>query len=211
MLRNIADIIQASVLDSSGSAPELVDLAIWKGTAKGFIVGALLAKQLLQLANLTLVQLSRINRAISSMSLNLSHMVTLMAAVISVAAQSYTATYDPANLPPTTEGDQAGTNQCGTGNNQTSLCQNVWVNSVQDFCLWGPQTTAEIGAVEQTVVSYCTRPNRGTRLFRNGTIISAHFVETPDYIQITGTGHFEDINVAAGDAGKCEHPSSVIL
>src|ERR1700743_1003247 len=44
---------------------------------------------------------------------------------------------DPQHLPPTTENDQVGTNQCGTGNNQTSLCQNLWVDTVQDFCLWG--------------------------------------------------------------------------
>ncbi|CAG8664201.1 16765_t:CDS:10, partial [Acaulospora colombiana] len=32
-----------------------------------------------------------------------------------------------------------GTNQCGTANNDTSLCQNVYVNNIKDFCLWGPQ------------------------------------------------------------------------
>ncbi|KAG8813684.1 hypothetical protein FRC17_001462 [Serendipita sp. 399] len=125
----------------------------------------------------------------------------LVIAAAGVNAQSYTATYDPANLPPTTEGDQAGTNQCGTGNNDTSLCQNVYINNVQDFCLWGPQTTAEIGAVEQIVVSYCTFPGRGTRLIHDGVLLSAHFVETPDYIQVTGTGNFQNINIAAGDAG----------
>jgi len=123
--------------------------------------------------------------------------------VLSLGARAqYTATYDPNNLPPTTEQDQTGTNQCGTGNNASSLCQNLYVNSVQDFCLWGPpQPNSEIGVVEEIVVAYCTHPGRGTRLIPNGTLISAHFLETPDYIQVTGTGNFGNMNIAQGDAG----------
>ncbi|KAG8815969.1 hypothetical protein FRC19_000654 [Serendipita sp. 401] len=45
----------------------------------------------------------------------MSRVLALLVIAISANAQSYTATYDPASLPPTTEGDQAGTNQCGTG------------------------------------------------------------------------------------------------
>jgi len=114
----------------------------------------------------------------------------------------YTATYDPNNLPPTTEQGQTGTNQCGTGSNQTSQCQNLYVNSLQDFCLWGPpEPNSVIGAVEEIVVAYCTTPGQGTRLFPAGTILQAHFVETPDYIQITGVGQFTNIGIAAGDQG----------
>jgi len=127
----------------------------------------------------------------------------LAALTLSLSARAqYTATYDPNNLPPTSEADQAGTNQCGTTNNATSKCQNLYVNSVQDFCLWGPQVAnSVIGNVEQVVVAYCSNPNRGTRSFGDGTLISAHFVETPDYIQITGSGNFVNINIASGDAG----------
>jgi hypothetical protein len=76
------------------------------------------------------------------------------------------------------------------------------VNSVQDFCLWAPpEPNSTIGVVEQIVVSWCTTPGRGTRLFPAGTLISAHFIETPDYIQVTGTGVFTQANIQAGDAG----------
>lgn len=40
--------------------------------------------------------------------------------------QTYSATYLPSNVPPTTEQGQTGTNQCGTSLNQTSDCQNAY-------------------------------------------------------------------------------------
>ncbi|PVF95533.1 hypothetical protein CPB86DRAFT_787890 [Serendipita vermifera] len=127
--------------------------------------------------------------------------LSVLASALGVSGQ-YTATYDPNNLPPTTERDQIGTNQCGTANNDTSLCQNLYVNNIKDFCLWGAQEpNSVIGNIEQIVVAYCSQPGRGTRLFKDGTLNSAHFVETPDYIQITGTGNFVNINIAPGDAG----------
>lgn len=41
-------------------------------------------------------------------------------------AQTYSATYLPDTAPKTTEKGQTGTNQCGTGVNQTSSCQNAY-------------------------------------------------------------------------------------
>ncbi|KAG8768476.1 hypothetical protein FRC16_007022, partial [Serendipita sp. 398] len=74
--------------------------------------------------------------------------------------------------------------------------------SMTSASLWGPQgTNQEIGNIEGEVISYCTKPGRGTRLFPDGTIISAHFVETPDFIQVTGTGNFVNIGIKAGDNG----------
>ena len=35
----------------------------------------------------------------------------------------------------------------------------------------------------------------------NGTILGAHFVQTPDYVQITGTGDLTKLNIPAGDSG----------
>lgn len=32
-----------------------------------------------------------------------------------------------------------------------------------------------------------TQPGYGTRLIPNGTVTGLHFVQTPDYVQITGT------------------------
>lgn len=42
------------------------------------------------------------------------------------AAQTYSATYLPSNVPNQTEQGQTGTNQCGSGFNQSSECQNVY-------------------------------------------------------------------------------------
>lgn len=65
---------------------------------------------------------------------------------------SYSATYTPGvNLPAKSETGQTGTNQCGTASNSSSSCQNVFVNSVQDFCLFGPPVAGEL--VGQTEVS----------------------------------------------------------
>ena len=72
----------------------------------------------------------------------------------------YTATYDANNLPQSSEQGQYGTNACGTASSQTSNCQNAYINSVNDFCLWGPPETtsnegdgtSKIGNVEQIVV-----------------------------------------------------------
>jgi hypothetical protein len=76
------------------------------------------------------------------------------------ASAQYTATYDPHNLPPSSEDGQYGTNACGTTSSQSSKCQNAYINSVNDFCLWGPPETtsnegdgtSKIGNVEQIVV-----------------------------------------------------------
>ena len=42
------------------------------------------------------------------------------------AAQTYSATYLPSNAPAISEQGQSGTNKCGTGSNQTSVCQNAY-------------------------------------------------------------------------------------
>ncbi|KAF8600113.1 hypothetical protein BDV93DRAFT_608884 [Ceratobasidium sp. AG-I] len=135
-------------------------------------------------------------------------MLTFIAATIGLALSAnaqYTATYDPTNLPPTTEKDQIGTNQCGTKASQGSLCQNVFVNSVHDFCLWAPPYSdghnSSVGDVEQIMVSWCMNDGYGTRLIPDGTIKGAHFVQTPDYVQVTGWGDFTKMNIPARDAG----------
>ncbi|KAG8988127.1 hypothetical protein FRB94_001834 [Tulasnella sp. JGI-2019a] len=115
---------------------------------------------------------------------------------------SYTATYTPGvNLPKTSENGQSGTNQCGTGSNSTSMCQNLYINSVQDFCLWGPPSPAGIANDERIVVAYCLNEGYGTRIFPEGTILGAHFTQTPDYVQITGWGDFTKIGLPNPDEG----------
>ena len=41
-------------------------------------------------------------------------------------AQTYTATYLPETAPRISEEGQSGTNKCGSGSSQNSMCQNVY-------------------------------------------------------------------------------------
>lgn len=96
---------------------------------------------------------------------SLHHLVPLLF-LIAPALSQYTATYSPFSLPESTEQGQYGTNACGTSSSQDSKCQNVYVNAVDDFCLWGPPETtsnegdgsSKIGNVEQIVVRWVMFP-----------------------------------------------------
>jgi hypothetical protein len=46
--------------------------------------------------------------------------------IVGIRAQTYSATYLPSNAPAQSEQGQSGTNQCGSGFNQTSNCQNAY-------------------------------------------------------------------------------------
>ncbi|KAG8909268.1 hypothetical protein FRC01_007035 [Tulasnella sp. 417] len=125
-------------------------------------------------------------------------------------AQKYSATYtydpvNPTSLPKTSEKGQLGTNRCGSGSSPSSLCQNLFVNSITDFCLYGPPYSngknATIGETERYEVAYCLKSGYGTRLIPDGTIKGAHWIQTPDYVQITGWGDFTTIGVPKGDEG----------
>ncbi|KAI0078570.1 hypothetical protein K474DRAFT_882344 [Panus rudis PR-1116 ss-1] len=121
-----------------------------------------------------------------------------------VYGQTYSATYLPSNAPKQSEKGQTGTNQCGSGHDQNSNCQNVYVNSVDDFCLFAPPEPGPgsvIGNTERIEVAWCIKDGYGTRLIPDGTILGAHFVQTPDYVQVTGIGDLTKINVPKGDAG----------
>ncbi|KAI5478702.1 hypothetical protein MNV49_004729 [Pseudohyphozyma bogoriensis] len=102
----------------------------------------------------------------------------------------------------TSQPGQQGYNDCGTTNSQTSECQTAVVNSVTDFCLWAPPTYGPtIGDSEEYEVAWCTQDGHGTRTMPAGTIQSAHYLVTPHYTQVTGTGDFTKINILAGDSG----------
>lgn len=105
------------------------------------------------------------------------------------------------SLPNQSENGQSGTNSCGTGTSQSSMCQTAWINDVDDFCLWAPPTVGTIGDTERIEVAWCTRSGRGTRTIPNGALQGVHFVKTPDYVQVTGVGDFTKINIPSGDAG----------
>lgn len=130
--------------------------------------------------------------------------LALSLGVIGVQAQTYSATYLPSNAPNQTEQGQTGTNQCGSGSSQTSNCQNAYINSVDDFCVWAPPEPGPgsvIGATEQIEVAWCVKNIYGTRVIPDGTIAGAHFVQTPDYVQITGVGDLTKLNIPAADEG----------
>ncbi|GJE85190.1 hypothetical protein PsYK624_012680 [Phanerochaete sordida] len=121
-----------------------------------------------------------------------------------VRAQTYSATYAPSSLPDQTEEGQSGTNKCGTSNHQDSMCQNVYMNGVDDFCFYAPPqpgANATIGDTERIEVSWCLKDGYGTRTIPPNTIQGAHFVQTPDYVQITGVGNLTQVNIPAGDSG----------
>ncbi|PCH35130.1 hypothetical protein WOLCODRAFT_166063 [Wolfiporia cocos MD-104 SS10] len=131
-------------------------------------------------------------------------LVAAVALIAGINAQTYSATYLPSNAPDHSQTGQYGTNQCGTQSSQDSLCQNAYLNSVDDFCLFAPPysgSNATIGDTERVEVSWCLKDGYGTRLIPDGSITGVQFVQTPDYIQVTGVGDMTRLNVPAGDSG----------
>ncbi|PWN32914.1 uncharacterized protein FA14DRAFT_174580 [Meira miltonrushii] len=97
---------------------------------------------------------------------------------------------------------QTGWNRCAAGKwNQKSLCQTAWINDVNDWCIWGPPDGGDIGTTERVAVAYCTTNKHGTRLIPDGTLTSVHFLKTPSYVQVSGTGDFTSIGIPMGDSG----------
>jgi hypothetical protein len=88
--------------------------------------------------------------------------------------------YTPENAPDKSEQGQSGTNQCGTGSDPNSMCQNAFINSATDFCLWAPPSTtsdegdgtSKIGNTERVEVAWCTKGGRGTRVIPEGAVRS---------------------------------------
>ena len=90
----------------------------------------------------------------------------------------------------------------GTDVNQDSEARLVSVNSIDDFCFFGPKDSgATIGETEGEQVAWCTKPRNNARVIPDGTITSAHFVKTDAYVQVSGTGDFTKIGVKDGDYG----------
>jgi len=100
-------------------------------------------------------------------------------------------------------GPQSGYNICNsTTEGPESQCQTMFLNTIQDFCLWGsPTPNGVIGDVEAVVVAYCTKPGRGTRIIPPGTLTAVQFIKTPGYIQVTGLFNQSGIELKATDSG----------
>ncbi|KAG6877616.1 hypothetical protein C0993_005620 [Termitomyces sp. T159_Od127] len=100
-------------------------------------------------------------------------------------------------------GFQHGYNICNsTTENQKSLCQTSFLNSIDDFCLWAPDpVNATVADEEGEMVAWCTKPGRGTRLIPAGALQGVQFMRTPDYVQVVGFIDQTQINIASGDYG----------
>ncbi|KAJ7179615.1 hypothetical protein C8R46DRAFT_1345929 [Mycena filopes] len=130
--------------------------------------------------------------------------LSLFFTAANAAAPTYSATYLPSNVPDKTEEGQTGTNRCGTALNQTSNCQDAYLNSLEDWCLWAPPEPgpgSTIGETERIEVAWCLKNGTGARLIPDGAIMGAHWLITPDYIQVTGTGNLTLLNIPAKDEG----------
>ncbi|KDN52233.1 hypothetical protein K437DRAFT_281084 [Tilletiaria anomala UBC 951] len=142
------------------------------------------------------------------MNTKYSAIATSLAALAATSATLAAAQQQPSfsvnNPPDTWQPGQTGTNQCTQkfgASSANSNCQTAYINSADDFCLFTPPSTATIGESERYEISYCTKSGYGTRLIPDGTITSSHFVKTPYFVQVVGTGDLTRIGVAAGDAG----------
>lgn len=100
-------------------------------------------------------------------------------------------------------GVQYGFNQCNsTTENQESNCQTAFINSIDDFCLWGPpEPNSHVGDTEGESVAWCTKPGRGTRLIPQGALTGVQFMRTSAYVQVVGFIDQTKINIADGDYG----------
>uniref|UniRef100_A0A0S1MJK5 Secreted protein n=1 Tax=Phakopsora pachyrhizi TaxID=170000 RepID=A0A0S1MJK5_PHAPC len=105
-------------------------------------------------------------------------------------------------------GTQQGYNKCNsTTQNQDSLCQTTFLNSIQEFCLWGAiKPNSIVGNIEGEMVAYCTTKKFGTRLIPSGAITGVQLTRTPGYIQVVGFIDQTALNLQANDTGGEEDP-----
>jgi len=103
-------------------------------------------------------------------------------------------------------GFQTGYNRCNsTTENQQSLCQTMFVNHIDDFCLWAPNpVNATIADAEGDVVAWCSKKGHGTRIIPDGAITSIQLIQTPSYIQISGTLNQGYLNIGGTDGGELD-------
>ena len=113
-------------------------------------------------------------------------------------------TFSINDLPDKWEEGQIGTNRCQKwgDSSQDSMCQNVFINSAVDFCLWAPpHGTNSVGDMEEKMVSYCTKSGYGTRLIPDGTIKSAYFIKTNSFLEVRGEANFNNMHIDPSDEG----------
>ncbi|KAJ6510554.1 hypothetical protein C8R45DRAFT_1088712 [Mycena sanguinolenta] len=86
--------------------------------------------------------------------------------------------------------------------NQQSMARLISINSIDDFCLFGPPTgPADIADTEGEEVAWCIKPRNNARVIPDGTITAVSFLKTDFYVQLMGLGDFTKLNIVAGDEG----------
>ncbi|KAK9895793.1 hypothetical protein P389DRAFT_160386 [Cystobasidium minutum MCA 4210] len=105
-------------------------------------------------------------------------------------------------------GTQQGYNLCNsTTLGPDSWCQTGFVNSIDDFCLWGaPMPNVTVGEDEEQLVAYCTTDKWGTRVIPPGALQGVQFIKTPDYVEVVGYVDQTKLNLQANDYGGEEDP-----
>jgi len=90
----------------------------------------------------------------------------------------------------------------GTPINQQSDSRLASINSIDDWCTFGPGSTGQpIGDIEAETVAWCTKARNNARVIPDGTLTAVHFVKTPLYLQVMALGDFTKIGLVAGDEG----------
>ncbi|KAH9025344.1 hypothetical protein EDB84DRAFT_1273546 [Lactarius hengduanensis] len=100
-------------------------------------------------------------------------------------------------------GTQTGYNICNsTTENQQSLCQTAFVNSISDFCIFAPPTAnSTIGDTEGEEVIWCTKKGHGGRLIPDGTITGVQVLNNNNYMQIVAFMNQVNIDINSQDFG----------
>jgi hypothetical protein len=100
-------------------------------------------------------------------------------------------------------GPQFGFNLCNsTTQNQESDCQTMFVNAINDFCMWSsPTPNNTIGESEAYEVAWCMLNTWGTRQIPAGAVTGVQFLYAKSYIQVVGYIDQTQVNLNAGDYG----------
>ncbi|KAG5338759.1 hypothetical protein C0989_006281 [Termitomyces sp. Mn162] len=64
-----------------------------------------------------------------------------------------------------------------------------------------PGAQRSLPSFSASIIPTPSQNGTGTRLIPDGAITGAHFVQTPDFVQVTGVGNLTFVNVPAGDQG----------
>lgn len=88
------------------------------------------------------------------------------------------------------------------GDNTSSSGYNINLESDTAFCSFlPPKAGDDVGATENDGIPFCTNSSLGGEEFPAGLIKTAHFVETSDYAQVTGTINRDAYSLSSNDGG----------